>query len=81
MEEKDSFKRLERIVKEFNESKMEITPDTDFELDLGMDSLDLYEFSFFVENEFEISIPDYEVFKLRTPKDYVKYIEKHQKQK
>ena len=54
-----------------------ITMDTNFEEDLGVDSLDIVELSMALEEEFDIEIPDEEVENIKEVGDIVKYIESH----
>jgi acyl carrier protein len=54
--------------------KEEITLDSDFELDLKLDSLDIVEIVMAIEDEFNITISDDDVLKLKTVKDAVEYI-------
>jgi acyl carrier protein len=54
--------------------KEEITLDSDFELDLNLDSLDIVEIVMAIEDEFNITISDDDVLKLKTVKDAVEYI-------
>jgi acyl carrier protein len=43
--------------------------------DLGLDSLDRYEFTFAAEEKFNIRIPDEEVNEFETLGDYINYIQ------
>lgn len=53
-----------------------ITPDTDLKEDLGVDSLDLFEFVMALEEEFDIEIPTDEVSELTTLQQVADYLEK-----
>jgi acyl carrier protein len=50
-----------------------------FQEDLGADSLDVVELVMQFEEAFDIQIPDEDAEKIKTVKDAVDYIEKHQK--
>ena len=56
-----------------NQSK-ELTEDTSFILDLGLDSLDVVEVIMEVEHEFNIQIPDHEADSLKTVGQTIDYI-------
>ncbi|MCK9568289.1 acyl carrier protein [Candidatus Pacearchaeota archaeon] len=82
MKEQEIFSKLEGILKNplgeawIPENK-EIKSDTEFRHDLGMDSLDVYEFVYDVEEEFGISIPDEKANDFETIKDCVEFIKKY----
>jgi len=42
--------------------------------ELGFDSLDMYELAYQIENEFKIDIPDKEILKMNTVKDFIDYV-------
>ena len=72
----DVFERLANIIsKKTKVKKEEIKLDSDFELDLNLDSLDIVEIVMAIEEEFNITIPDDDVQKLKTVKDAVEYIQ------
>ena len=50
-----------------------------FQEDLGADSLDVVELVMQFEEGFDIEIPDEDAEKIKTVKDAVEYIEKHEK--
>ena len=52
-----------------------ITKNSTLEEDLGLDSLDKFEFVCMVGQEFDIEIPDVVLDKLETVGDYIKYIQ------
>lgn len=60
-----------------DESK--ITADTNVIVDLGADSLDLVEVLMSLEDEFNVSIPDEAIAKVKTVKQIVEYIESQKK--
>jgi acyl carrier protein len=69
---------LDGIKKIFKE-KLDANPD-DIDLtktvtELGLDSLDMYEMIYEMENEFNVKIPDSEVANLVTIGDIVKFID------
>ena len=51
-----------------------ITPDTDLKEDLGVDSLDLFEFVMALEEEFDIEMPDGDVENIKTVADAVNFL-------
>ena len=72
----DVFERLANIISTKTKvKKEEIKLDSDFELDLNLDSLDIVEIVMAIEEEFNITIPDDDVQKLKTVKDAVEYIQ------
>jgi acyl carrier protein len=72
----DIFERLANIISTKTKvKKEEITLDSDFELDLNLDSLDIVEIVMAIEDEFNITISDDDVLKLKTVKDAVEYIQ------
>jgi acyl carrier protein len=71
----DVFERLANIIStRARVNKEEIRLDSDFELDLKLDSLDIVEIVMAIEEEFNITIPDDDVQKLKTVRDAVEYI-------
>ena len=76
MQEEVVFEKLATIISTKTKvKKEEITLDSDFELDLKLDSLDIVEIVMAIEEEFNITIPDEDVQKLRKVKDAVEYIQ------
>jgi acyl carrier protein len=72
----DVFERLVNIISTKTKvKKEEIRLDSDFELDLKLDSLDIVEIVMAIEDEFNITISDDDVLKLKTVKDAVEYIQ------
>lgn len=70
-------------VKEIMEEKLgldgvELTPETSFKDDLGVDSLDLFELVMALEEEFGIEIPSEELEQITTVGAVIEYIEKKQ---
>jgi acyl carrier protein len=75
MQEDIVFEKLATIISTKTKvKKEEITLDSDFELDLKLDSLDIVEIVMAIEEEFNITISDDDVQKLKTVKDAVEYI-------
>jgi acyl carrier protein len=73
--QEDLFERLADIISSKTKvKKEEIKLDSDFELDLKLDSLDIVEIVMAIEEEFNITISDDDVQKLKTVKDAVEYI-------
>ena len=66
------------IVEQLSVDEGEITPEANFQQDLGADSLDAVELIMAFEEEFGTEIPDEEAEKLQTVQDAVSYIEKSQ---
>jgi acyl carrier protein len=74
-EQNDVFEKVANIISTKTKvNKEEITLDSDFELDLKLDSLDIVEIVMAIEEEFDITISDDDLQKLRTVKDAVEYI-------
>jgi acyl carrier protein len=69
------------IVEQLQVDEAEVTPGASFQEDLGADSLDVVELVMQFEEAFDIQIPDEDAEKIKTVKDAVDYIEKHQKTK
>jgi acyl carrier protein len=76
MEEKKIFKELEKMLREEWEldKTVPITLETNFKIDLGKDSLDIYEFAYKVEENLDIPIPDGEIVNFEYVGDLVKYL-------
>lgn len=55
----------------------EITENTSFKVDLGVDSLDLFELVMALEEEFEVEIPAEDLETLVTVGDVMNYINAH----
>jgi acyl carrier protein len=68
----------EIIVEQLGVDESQITPDASFIDDLGADSLDTVELVMAFEEEFDIEIPDEDAEKIRTVKDVIDYLNKHQ---
>lgn len=65
------------IAQQLNIDKDLLTPETNLQDDLHVDSLDLLEYVVIVEHEFDIDIPDEEMPNLVSIQDVVTYIEEN----
>ncbi|MGA2463479.1 MAG: phosphopantetheine-binding protein [Thermodesulfobacteriota bacterium] len=71
-----TLERLKRLfIDKFDFNIEELKPETTLE-NLGLDSLDMIEFMFDIENEFKIKIPDQE-FKVITIQDIVDAVDRY----
>jgi len=71
------------VIKQFYISEQEINPELHFIKDLNADSLDIMEFTMFLEEEFkdyDLSIPEDEVENLLTIEKMVSYISSYIKE-
>jgi acyl carrier protein len=79
LKRKEIFGKLVSILLELNgltKKKDKITESTYLRRDLGLDSLDQYEFAYLVEEEFNIRIPDEKaIVEFETFSDYINYIQ------
>ena len=72
------FEKLQKIIAEvLNLSEEEIRPDSTFVDDLGADSLDLFELTMALEDEYGIEIPSEDLEKIVTVGDVVEYVNAH----
>ena len=72
------FEKLQEIIAEvLNVDPEEITMDTTFVDDLGADSLDLFELTMALEDEYGIEIPSEDLEKIVTVGDVVEYVNAH----
>jgi acyl carrier protein len=80
MEEQQIFQKLESMLRDnrYIPSDKKITPEIKFRAELGMDSLDVYEFAYSVEEEFCVDIPDEKANQFETVGDYIKHIKDYQ---
>ena len=70
-----TLERLKQLfVAKFDSNVEELNPTTTLEY-LGLDSLDMIDFLFDIENEFEIKIPDQE-FRVRTIQEIVEAVDR-----
>jgi acyl carrier protein len=57
-------------------SEDQIKPESKFQIDLGLDSLDTVELVFWAESNFYISIKDEDMDNVTTVKDFLDYLER-----
>ena len=69
-----SEKMREIIAEQLGVDEDEITPDTSFKEDLGADSLDLFELTMALEDEYDIEIPAEELETIETINDVIEYL-------
>ena len=67
-------KMKEIIAEQLGVEEDEITLDTSFKEDLGADSLDLFELTMALEEEYDIEIPAEELDEIETVNDVVEYL-------
>ena len=67
-------KMKEIIAEQLGVEEDEITPDTSFEEDLGADSLDLFELTMALEEEYDTEIPAEELEDIETVGDVIEYL-------
>ena len=63
------------IADELSVDKEQVTLEANLQDDLGADSLDAIQLIMSIENEFDITIPESDIDKLKTVADVMKYIE------
>jgi len=63
------------IADELSVDKEQVKLEANLQDDLGADSLDAIQLIMSIENEFDITIPESEIDKLKTVADIMKYIE------
>ena len=67
-------KMKEIIAEQLGVEEDEITLETSFKEDLGADSLDLFELTMALEEEYDIEIPAEELGEIETVSDVVEYL-------
>lgn len=67
-------KMKEIIAEQLGVEEDEITPDTSFMEDLGADSLDLFELTMALEEEYDTEIPAEELEDIETVGDVIEYL-------
>ncbi|MBQ3601668.1 MAG: acyl carrier protein [Lachnospiraceae bacterium] len=65
----------EMMAEQWNIDVEEITPTTNLQDDLGIDSLDLFEFVMAIEEEFGIEVPTEKASEMHTLQEVVNYLE------
>ena len=69
------FEKMREIIAEqLGVEEDEISLDTSFKEDLGADSLDLFELTMALEDEYEIEIPAEELESIETINDVIEYL-------
>jgi len=72
----DTFERIQSIVEEqLSVEPSKINPETDFQKDLGADSLDVVELIMAFEEEFDINVNDEAAGEIITVQQVLEYIE------
>lgn len=72
------LERVKEIIEEqLNLENADITEETRFKEDLGVDSLDLFELVMAFEEEYEVNIPSEELETLSTVGDVIRYMQEH----
>ncbi|AEB74729.1 acyl carrier protein [Clostridium botulinum] len=71
-----TFERVRKVMAEHLEmNEEEIKLESDFQEDLGVDSLDIFEIVMEIEDEFDLEIPNEDIEDVKTVKDLVKYLD------
>ncbi|MDE6815912.1 MAG: acyl carrier protein [Lachnospiraceae bacterium] len=69
------FEKVVELLKEqLDMETMEISPDSSFKEDLGVDSLDLFELVMALEDKFGVEIPPEDLEQLNTVGDVAEYL-------
>ncbi len=70
------LEQLTEMIREYkDDDSIIVTEETNLQLDLGLDSLELVNLAVEVEDEFDIEIPDRDIKDLRTVGDVIAIIE------
>ncbi|MFC3932691.1 acyl carrier protein [Streptococcus dentapri] len=70
------FEKISQMIKEqMHQEDFQVTEDTSFKDDLGVDSIDLMEFIVNLEDEFSIEIPDDDIEDVTKLGDILNYLE------
>ncbi|MDD6011225.1 MAG: phosphopantetheine-binding protein [Oscillospiraceae bacterium] len=73
------LEKLIAILEEYVDLKdMKITEDTDLKNELDINSIELAEIICAVEDEFDIEIPNKDVYDMNTLGDVIRFLESHQ---
>ena len=67
-------KMKEIIAEQLGVDEDEILPETSFKEDLGEDSLDLFELTMALEEEYDVEIPAEELESIETVNDVIEYL-------
>ena len=77
-ENKNMFEQIKKMVAEnWGVEESQITESASFKDDLGADSLDLFELTMALEDEYGIEIPSEDLEKIVTVGDVVEYVNAH----
>ncbi|CAG9576629.1 putative acyl carrier protein [Leishmania major strain Friedlin] len=75
LDKSDVLTRVLEVVKNFEKvDASKVTPESHFVKDLGLNSLDVVEVVFAIEQEFILDIPDHDAEKIQSIPDAVEYI-------
>ncbi|KPI86796.1 acyl carrier protein putative (ACP) [Leptomonas seymouri] len=75
LDKNDVLTRVLEVVKNFEKvDASKVTPESHFVNDLGLNSLDVVEVVFAIEQEFILDIPDHDAEKIQSIPDAVEYI-------
>ncbi|CCW71158.1 unnamed protein product [Phytomonas sp. Hart1] len=75
LDKNDVLTRVLEVVKNFEKvDASKVTPESHFVNDLGLNSLDVVEVVFAIEQEFILDIPDHDAEKIQSVPDAVEYI-------
>ena len=67
-------KMKEIIAEQLGVDEDEILPETSFKEDLGADSLDLFELTMALEEEYDVEIPSEDLANIATVEDVINYL-------
>lgn len=71
-----TFERVRKVMAEHLDlNEEEIKLQSNFQDDLGVDSLDIFEIVMEIEDEFDLEIPNEDIEEVKTVEDLVKYID------
>ncbi|KEI01955.1 acyl carrier protein [Clostridium botulinum] len=71
-----TFERVRKVMAEHLEmNEEEIKLESNFQDDLGVDSLDIFEIVMEIEDEFDLEIPNEDIEDVKTVQDLVKYLD------
>lgn len=80
MEKEQIKNKIKEIIVEKNDIEIsDVKDDSNFQTDLGLDSLDRVELTMALEKEFQVTLSDEEAEKALTVNDFTSIIEQHQK--
>ena len=78
MSQEEIFEKVRGIVAEqLSVDAAEVKPESNFQNDLGADSLDTVELVMALEEHFDIEIPDEDAEKIQTVQDAIDYVSEH----